>query len=204
VIIFGLSVFRFGLIGTGRFHCPNCGGDRNYQHKRLRRFFTLFFLPVIPLGTVGEVVTCQTCRKRFDPAVLRRPTATQMASALPAGMRVLAAVVLRAGGATAAATHAAVDAVRRAGAPEYGIAELTTDLQLPIEAAVGPLQALAAHLVPEARERYLSEAVRIALADGPLKPQERDSIVWLAGHLGMTQAHAHGVIVTVEQSIAAG
>ena len=31
VIIFGLSVFYiFGLIGTGTFHCPNCGGDRDY------------------------------------------------------------------------------------------------------------------------------------------------------------------------------
>ena len=57
MIIFGFSVFYiFGLIGRGQFHCPNCGGDRNYEHRTARRFFTLFFLPVIPLDKVGEVV----------------------------------------------------------------------------------------------------------------------------------------------------
>jgi hypothetical protein len=202
VIIFGLSVFYiFGLIGTGQFHCPNCGGDREYQHRTARRFFTLFFIPVIPLDKLGEVVQCQTCRVRFDPVVLQRPTSAQLASALPAGMRAAVAVVLRAGGASEAASRAAIEAVRRSGSAEYDVRQLHADLSQPGEAAAGPLQALATQLVPEARERYLAEAVRIALADGPLSPAERDAARWIAGNLGMTPAHAHGVISTVEQSV---
>jgi hypothetical protein len=205
VIIFGFSVFYiFGLIGTGQFHCPNCGGDREYEHRTARRFFTLFFLPVIPLDKVGEVVRCQTCRVRFDPVVLQRPTSAQLASALPAGMRAAVAVVLRAGGASEAASRAAIEAVRRAGAADYDIRHLHADLNQPAEAAAGPLQTLASQLIPEARERYLAEAVRIALADGPLSPAERDAARWVAGTLGMTPAHAHGVISTVEQSVRPG
>lgn len=204
VIIFGLSVFYFGLIGTGQFHCPHCGGDREYKHRTARRFFTLFFVPVIPLDKVGEVVRCQTCKKRFDPVVLERPTTAQMSLALPAGMRAAAAVVLRAGGASEPASRAAVDAVRRTGMAGYGAAELHADLHQPVEAAEGPLRALAAQLTQEACERYLAATVQIGLADGPLKPAERNGILWVAHHLGMTPAHAQGVIAVVEQSVSAG
>jgi hypothetical protein len=205
VIIFGLSVFYFlGLIGTGQFHCPNCGGDREYKHQTARRFFTLFFVPVIPLNKLGEVVQCQTCRVRFDPVVLRRPTSAQLAHALPVGMRAAVAVVLRAGGASEAAARAAIEAVRRAGDAGYDLHHLHADLSQPVEAAARPLQTLADQLAPEACERYLAEAVRIALSDGPLTPAEREAARWVAGHLGMTPAHAHGVISTVEQSVRFG
>jgi predicted RNA-binding Zn-ribbon protein involved in translation (DUF1610 family) len=205
VIIFGVSVFYFfGLIGTGQFHCPNCGGDREYEHRTARRFFTLFFVPVIPLDKVGEVVRCKTCRVRFDPVVLQRPTSAQLASALPAGMRAAAVVVLRAGGISGAASRAAVDAVRRAGSPDYDIERLHVDLSQPTEAAAEPLRTMAAHLTPDACERYLAEAVRIGLSDGPLTPAERDSLRWIASNLGMTPAHAHGVSSTVEQSVTPG
>lgn len=205
MIIFGFSVFTiFGLIGTGQFHCPQCGGDREYEHRTARRFFTLFFLPVIPLDKVGEVVRCKTCRTRFDPAVLRRPTTAQLADALPAAMRAAVAVVLRAGGATQSAVQAAIAAVRHAGAPGYDSAQAAADAAQPVEAAVAPLRTLAANVTQDACERYLAEAVRVGLADGVLTPAEREAIQWIAAHLGMTPAHATGVITTVEQSVHRG
>jgi zinc ribbon protein len=205
VIIFGFSTFYiFGLIGRGEFHCPNCGGDRDYEHRVARRFFTLFFIPVIPLNKLGEVVRCATCRTKYDPAVLQRPTTAQLAVALPSGMRALAATMLRAGGTPEAATGAAVEAVRRSGLPTYDLQQLWTDLNQPIEAVPGSLQALAAQLATTARERYLVEAVRIGLADAPLTPVERESIHWIASNLGLTAAHAEGVISTVEQTVQPG
>jgi len=202
VIIFGLSVFYFmGLIGTGQFHCPNCGGDREYEHRTARRFFTLFFVPVIPLDKVGEVVRCRTCRTKYDPIVLTRPTSAQLASSLPMGMRAAAAVVLRAGGNSEAASRAAVEAVRRAGAADYDLEHVQADQGWPLEAVAGQLQSLAAQFSPQACERYLADAVLIGLADGPLTADERESLRWIAGNLGLTPAHATGVIATVEQSV---
>ena len=49
LIIFGLRVF-YRTIARGTFHCRRCGGDREYRHRNGRRWFTLFFIPVIPLG----------------------------------------------------------------------------------------------------------------------------------------------------------
>jgi hypothetical protein len=116
-------------------------------------------------------------------------------------MRAVAATVLRAGGTSDWANSAAIDAVRRAGLPAYDLQQLQTDVGQPMDAAPGPLQALAAQLAPEACERYLAEGVRIGLADGALTPAERDAIRWIASNLGMTPAHAEGVISTVEQSV---
>lgn len=201
MIIFGFSVFYiFGLIGSGQFACPNCGGDREYQHRTARRFFTLFFLPVIPLDKVGEVVQCQTCKLRFDPAVLQRPTSEHLARALPAGMRAAVAAIVRAGGSSEPVIGAAVDAVRGAGAPDYDVTQLQADLNLPAPATADLLRTLAHNLTLDACERYLAEAVRVGLADGPLTPDELECLRWIASNLGLTPAHAHGVISTVEQS----
>lgn len=203
MIIFGLSVFYiFGLKGTGRFACPQCGGDRAYEHRVGRRFFTLFFLPVIPLDKVGEVVRCQACRTRFDPAVLRRPTNTELAGALSAGARAATAVMLHAGGGSEAAVHAAVEVVRAMGTPEFDAPHVHADLSRPVDSSAEPLRTVAAHLAPEARERVLAGAVRVGLADGPLAQPERDALAWIGGNLGMTPAHTHGVVSMIESAAA--
>jgi hypothetical protein len=83
LIICGIRVF-FHTTGQGVFRCQRCGGDRNYRRRSGRRFFTLFFIPLIPLKRVGEHVQCTTCRTRYHPDVLRLPTATEQgASAAP-------------------------------------------------------------------------------------------------------------------------
>ena len=55
--------------GRGQFHCPSCGGN-HYAHKRVRRFFTLYWIPIIPMNLLGEYIECDTCASTFDMAVL--------------------------------------------------------------------------------------------------------------------------------------
>jgi hypothetical protein len=69
VIIFGLRTW-WRTIGEGMFHCRQCGADRQYLHRAGKRWFTLFFIPVIPLNKVGENVQCTTCKTRFQTNVL--------------------------------------------------------------------------------------------------------------------------------------
>src|SRR5215470_12382683 len=97
LIIFGLRVF-YRTIAQGIFHCQRCGGDREYRHRAGRRWFTLFFIPVIPFSKAGEHVRCAACRTRYRMEVLSLPTVAQMQAALPAGMRAAAIAMLRAGG----------------------------------------------------------------------------------------------------------
>jgi tellurite resistance protein len=198
LLIFGLSVF-FRTVGQGDFHCPNCGGDRHYRQRVARRWFTLFFIPVIPLNRVGEVVECATCRTRFNLDVLRLPTAQEMAAALPMAMRAAAAAVLSVGDPDASAPRArAVEAVRGYGFDEFDDTMLTSDLAQPQDGAGEVIAQAGAQLTVEAREWFLAQAVRIALADGAIGSGERQALHTVAERLGMTPAHAVGVISTTE------
>ena len=69
LIIFGTKgVTR--TVGTGDFVCPACGRQAPYEHMRLRRYFTLYWIPLIPLDTVAEYVQCLNCRSKLDQKVL--------------------------------------------------------------------------------------------------------------------------------------
>jgi hypothetical protein len=196
LLIFGLSVF-FRTVGQGDFHCPNCGGDRHYRRRVARRWFTLFFLPIIPLNQVGEVVECTTCGNRFALDVLRLPTAQQMAAALPTAMRAAAVAVLTAGDPSASAARVrAVEAVRGYGLAGYDDAALAADLSEPLDEET--IAQAGAQLTTEAREWFLAQAVRIALAGGAIDAGERQALHAVAGRLGMTPAHTVGVISTTE------
>ena len=54
----------------GEFHCPQCGNSQAYRWRNVNNFFTLYFIPLIPLGKAGEYVECGNCRSTFVPRVL--------------------------------------------------------------------------------------------------------------------------------------
>lgn len=211
ILIFGLRVY-FWTIARGTFYCQRCGGDRSYRHRAGRRFFHLFFVPLIPLGKAGEHVQCDTCRTKYRTEVLAMPTSAQMQASIPDGTRVAAIAVLRAGDpASTAVRRRAVEVIKGSGMPGYDEAALDADLagvataeQMPVTDPAAALSALSGQLAVPAREWFLAEIVRIGLADGPLTDGERQAIMELAGQLGMTPAQAIGVITLTEQGAAAG
>lgn len=206
LILFGLRVF-YRTVGQGTFHCQRCGGDREYRHRVGRRWFTLFFIPIIPLNTVGEHVQCAVCGTPYRMEVLSLPTSAQMQEALPAGMRAAVTAMLRAGGGSSMpARRRAIDAVRGAGLAGYDDAALDADLSAaapPGQDLAAPLNRLTMQLAIPAREWFLAEVVRIGLADGMLSDEERSAAQGVAAQLGMTQAQARGVISMTEEGASA-
>ena len=75
-IIFGMRGVTYSA-DKGDFSCPICGGQQPYNHKRVRRFFTLYFIPVIPLDMLGEYVECGGCAGTFKPDVLSYDAAAE-------------------------------------------------------------------------------------------------------------------------------
>ena len=200
LIIFGLRVF-YRTIAQGTFYCRRCGGDRQYRKRSGRRWFTLFFLPVIPLNSVGEHVQCTTCRTRYVTDVLNQPTTAQMQAALPAGMRAAVSAMLRSGDpASPVSRQRAIEAVVGAGTPGYNEAMLSADLTQPFESIRPALNQVGGQLTIQAREWYLAEVIRIAMADGPLTETERHAALAIGVDLGMTQAQVIGVVAMTEQS----
>jgi hypothetical protein len=200
LIIWLCVIYR--TLGRGVFFCRRCGGDRDYRHRAGRRYVTIFFIPLVPLTKTGAHVQCLTCKTRYVTEVLKVPTTVQMQVALVAGMRAIVAIILRAGDpANPLSRRRALDAVTGAGDNGYDEDALEEDLAEPADTARTKIGALGAQLQIEAREWCLAEAIRIALADGPLTGAERAAAEHLAAALGMTQAQGIGVIALTEQSV---
>ena len=68
-IIFGTRGVR-STIKEGKFLCPQCQEFTHYKHKKVTQFFTLYFIPLIPLGSKGTYVECQQCKNTFIERVL--------------------------------------------------------------------------------------------------------------------------------------
>ncbi|MGW0733823.1 TerB family tellurite resistance protein [Streptomyces sp. NPDC002851] len=191
-------------IGDGEFFCPGCGGDRNYRRRTGRRRFTLLGLPVLPRGTAAAVVECASCKERFGTDCLDHPTTVRFAAMLRDAVHTVALAVLAASGTSSStssssrtALRTAADTVRAAGfadctkdqlaslvkALEADTGRLRYTTGTPSENATGvtlaielheALEPLAPHLAPPGRESLLLQGARIALADGPYTPPERE------------------------------
>ncbi|MGK5628486.1 TerB family tellurite resistance protein [Streptomyces sp. URMC 123] len=191
-------------IGDGEFFCPDCGGDRNYRRRVGRQRLVVLGVPLLPRGTAGPVVQCSSCRTHFGAEVLDHPTTTRFSAMLRDAVHTVALAVLAAGGTEARAVReAAVEAVRQAGfsdCTEGQLLALIEALAADTGRLPGPyseadacggadgggsalaielheaLEPLAPHLAPTGRESILLQGARIALADGPYRPAEREAL----------------------------
>lgn len=70
IIIFGARPIERN-VGSGSFYCPSCRDEAPYSHLKVKQFFTLYFIPLIPLGSGRELVRCAGCGSEFDADILR-------------------------------------------------------------------------------------------------------------------------------------
>ena len=187
-------------VGDGEFFCPGCGGDRNYQRLTGRRRFICLGVPVLPRGETGPVVECAACGRHYSADVLDHPTTTRFSAMLRDAVHTVALAVLAAGGTCARAS------LETAAAPSARPASTTAPRNssprswrpsppTPAASSASPadpglaielheaLDPLAPHLAPAGREAILLQGARIALADGPYTPAEREALATVGAAL---------------------
>lgn len=200
LVIWGFRV-RSTTIDTGTFFCPTCGGDRSYAHKRARRWFTFFWIPLIPLKQLGELVECGQCHSTFNMKVLDLPTTAEMATSLLTATREAVIGLLRIGGSTTAAIEAAQRVLAASAGRPLEPGEVEADVySFDVSGLMAHLGALSGSLNEHGKESFLAGCVEVAAADGTIDPGEQQALDQLAQALLMTPAHARGVIAqTVER-----
>ncbi|WP_329117074.1 TerB family tellurite resistance protein [Streptomyces sp. NBC_01465] len=184
-------------VGDGEFFCADCGGDRNYRRRTGRRRLTVLGVPLLKRGTEGPVVECAACQTHFGLDALDHPTTTRFSAMLRDAVHTVALAVLAAGGASSrTATAVAASALRAAGYDDCSeeqlgiLAEALTADADPCGVALAielheALEPLAPHLAPAGRESILLQGARIALADGPYSPAEREVLTAVGGALAL-------------------
>ena len=194
LLIFGLTV-RARPMEAGRFHCPNEGGDRTYTMLELRRWFTLFFIPLIPLKLLGDVVECDSCRRQFDRSTLRMPTSATMEHKIEVAARSVLGAVAAAAPAVEKAAVRELDSFL--GAPAYCAHDLA---QTPRFKPTHKLPKRSA-LDPAGREGLLMATARGGMVDDEIDPSLRAILTEAGAALGMTPAHIEGVMVVASRAV---
>lgn len=198
ILLFGIRG-RLATLGTGRFFCPTCRGDRAYTRKGVRNWFTFFFIPIFPVSaTKGVRIVCDTCQGVFSEDVLDLPTSDALRSSYIGSFRRCAVAVLKSGDASSAvARSAALASINGLLGEDHeiGDTELEADLARadPAQLAVAA-SPVANRLDSREAEWFFGACAQIALSDGPLSEDERNALRMLGESFNLSQAHQLGVI----------
>lgn len=181
-------------LSEGLFHCPREGGDRTYWLVQARRWFTLFWIPVIPLRVVGEYVQCASCGSTFEPSVRELPTTAEIEDALTEGLRNIVVQMIRADGMVLdAERQAAVAIVSRFTTSPYSLEALDRDLQnLSFDKV--DITRLAGLLNEHGKESVINACAILAMSDGDLGNAELKQIAHMGRELGLSPAHIRGIL----------
>jgi tellurite resistance protein len=188
--------------GTGNFHCPECRQERGYRNRVVRRFFTLFFIPVIPLGEVGRYVECDACTGTFRPDVLSYdPSAEQRhveAEFHGATKLVMIHMLLADGEVDDAEVDVIVDVLGTlTGRPADAalIREQIDSAAVRQRDPVSVAAELSPYLNTAGKEIVVRAAIRVAWADGHLDRREETLLERLGDALELSGAHLKGLML---------
>ena len=186
---------------SGHFYCPACSDKRSYTHKEVKRWFTLYFIPVIPLGSAGEFVQCDYCNMAFEPKVLEwdpdHDHKLFLAAFAGAVKRVMAMAALADDRGEPPNFETSREIYGRATAFELQPGEMEHEMSAAQTDGMG-----LAHYVPPLmprmddpmKERLLLAAHEASMLRGMYSPGQRRLVDELGSLLQMTPAHVQGVL----------
>ena len=195
LIIWGFKA-RSKVIASGTFFCPRDGGDRDYEHKEARRWFTFFWIPLIPLKALGDFIECTSCKSTFYPDALKAKTSDEIQDVSTIAIRHVVVSMLQADGRVdESERQAALAVVARFASRPYNVAALDHDLaSLDSVNLVDSLEELGAILNEHGKESVLTAAAYLAGADGDIDDRELETAHRIGDALGMSKAHIQGTI----------
>ena len=202
-LIFGTRASK-STVGSGMFFCPNEQSDQPYRQVAVKRKGHLFFIPLLPLGDLGEYVECGSCGGTYRPEVLSLPSRQQLQTSFAEAVtRLVVEVIIADGYVVAAERNIALGVVNQyLDSPGLSIAQLEkmiTDAE-----AGGPgdrsrnlsnlLPELSTALSIEGRELLIRIALRLAAAAGRIDESETKVIADAAHHLGLSRARVRELV----------
>lgn len=173
---------------TGVFHCPRCGPQRAYSLRRVRRWFTLYFIPVIPLDTVGEYIECQQCAGTFGADVLTYDPAAAERQLVEQITRVLVVATLAAGPSSESRMATLQQTVSELTDVHVTAEELWKECRLAQSAGVQfvpYVQRVAGGFSETGKQKILAGAYRILSYSGGCLPPEEEIVRQLGAALGI-------------------
>lgn len=192
----------------GQFHCPSCG-PAEYKHKSVRCFFTLYFIPLIPMHQLGEYVECQQCQGTYQTAILEYEPgqAGQNFEALfmVAMKQVMIAMLLADGVIDDAEVKELQETFQDLAGVEVTEQDLREEIAVIQQQGSNAIEMVAEFgpgLNEKGKEMVITAAYQIAMADGRIDPTEQQLMEDLAEKMEITPAHLRGIMSVLAEASA--
>ena len=200
MIIFGTRGVK-STIEQGTFNCPQCESNQSYKLRKVTQFFTLYFIPLIPLGKKGEYVECQSCKGTFIPNVLkyqRDSSADNFLSEYEKAMKHSLVLIMLADGHIDPNEMATVlSIVNKFGHNDISMNELE-DYVKKVENENEDISTYLKRVTPSlnthGKEMVIKCALAVAAADGNIDSSELKLITKMAQTMEMTGTHLKGIL----------
>jgi len=200
MIIFGARGVTYTQ-AKGTFYCPGC--DREgvaYKHQRSRRFVTLYYVPLIPLRSLGEYIECQVCQNTYQLGVLTATAAEHHAfeAEFQLVIKRVMILMLLADGVVA---DAELEIIRKIYLKLSEIDLSLEDLRIEVEAArkdVGDvliyLERNGKVLNARGKELVIKSAFLVATADEQFADKERQLLADIGKTLELSNAQVQAIL----------
>lgn len=96
MLIFGTTTLNLKR-DAGFFYCPICRDQAEYRKRLAKQFFTLYFIPLIPIGNLGEFIQCDRCRHQFDLDILNFDPETEKREVMDIYVRMMMLMMMETG-----------------------------------------------------------------------------------------------------------
>lgn len=202
MIIFGTRGVK-STLSKGVFNCPQCESSQDYKHKKVTKYFTIYFIPLIPLGSAGEYVECVQCKGTFIPRVLDQDTAgSEAIQALyeKAMTHCMILIMLADGEIDANEKITVRDIINKFGYNDVTLDDLDVliaEVQTKNEEISTYLKKVTPSLNEHGKETILKCALAVAGADGNIDSSELELIQKMAEAMEMSSSHIKGILSEV-------
>lgn len=200
MIIFGTRATR-KLLDKGSFTCPQCQDTTEFEKRRAREWFHLYFIPIIPLNTHPPYVECKRCKATFIEGVLNAATDAESQNIRAEFETATLEILARMAWADGVIEPEEIDIIEKVineiCAREFSRADVEKTIQtartsqedaLVIATRVSPM------LNENGKEMILQAVFLVANADGDFAREEVEMFMEIGAGLGMRPAHVKGVL----------
>lgn len=179
----------------GLFNCPHCAAKVNFKRKQVRKWFTLYFIPVFPTSDyLGDYVECQKCMGTYQADVLvydPEHERKKFEATYHRGIKHVMVQMMAVDGAIAPAEMQLLRGVYKSVANQVLTdEEILEELNYvtTTEKLCTYLDQLGATLNDYGKSMVLKSAILVAGADGTLAQKERELLYTMADAVGVSKA----------------
>ena len=189
--------------GEGTFFCPNCQTDRVYNLKERKRMGHLYWIPLVPLGSLGKFVECKACGGTFHEDAQYMETNASIESKLNIAIKTaLSAVILSDGVTDKNELEMGANMINQFTSNETSVSDLENDLStLNINDLENSLADIAPHISEQGKVGILQKCILMSIADGELADSEIETLKNIAAGLGIPTQYLNGIIQDTFESI---